>query len=825
MTYKTITASIAPGYSLSSGSSFTGVYVDSGVSIGGFGVILGKTAGIKNDGTISANRTPGDYGVLLTDGGTVQNYSGAFIGGYEGIVAGGGKSVATAVSNRGFITAYQFGVELLSGGYVNNETGAIISVGNDPFAPDQAAIDIGGAGGTVVNSGALISAYGTGINVVGGTVTNFGQIGAPLGIYSAGVATVVNTGTISSANGSSGNLGVELGDGGIVTNGGASDTSALIFDNLGVLVSAATLENFGTINSYNNLYYGGDAVLASDGSQITNGSAKDRTALIEGGAAVDTEDVLSNVANFGTILASSTINPAVYLYGGTLTNGSGVDTSALLMAYRAVVVADRGSVTNFGTIHSTMPTANTYAYGDYGVLFIAGGTLVNGSSTSRTALIEGYGGVEIQKAIPGAVRNFGTILALGDEQFGVDVYYGSVTNGGRVDQTALIQGASGVKDAGVVQNFGTINATGAYGYGVQAATNHNFYLTNGSAGDRNAQITGATGVSVTVNGILVNFATITGVSYSGVVVAGGTITNGGGPDRSALIEGGADGVLATANSLVRNFGTLAGASYGAYLRYGGYLANGSLTNTSALIEGYGGVTLLDGGTATNFGTITGQGDAAGQGVVLEGGRFSNGSAGHGGAVVEGYGGVETILGAIATVINYGTIVGLGGVAVSFDSSGDLLGVAAGSSFVGAVEGGGGTLDLISGVGTLTGLLSAAGDVTVSGSMATTTFTGFGTVEVGGGSFTTAGGTIAAAQGLDVAGTLTTTGTLTVAGTLTTSGTLTGTGVLALTGGKATFDTGTSLTIAKVTQSGANVATVADASLTYAGAWTGPGSWR
>ena len=62
----------------------------------------------------------------------------------------------------------------------------------------------------------------------------------------------------------------------------------------------------------------------------------------------------------------------------------------------------------------------------------------------------------------------------------------------------------------------------------------------------------------------------------------------------------------------------------------------------------------------------------------------------------------------------------------------MLIVEAGCAFEGAVNGGGGTLNLASGTGTLTGLLSPGGNVTVSGSMATTTFQNFDTVEIGAG---------------------------------------------------------------------------------------------
>ncbi len=136
--------------------------------------------------------------------------------------------------------------------------------------------------------------------------------------------------------------------------------------------------------------------------------------------------------------------------------------------------------------------------------------------------------------------------------------------------------------------------------------------------------------------------------------------------------------------------------------------------------------------------------------------------------------------------------------------GDTLVVEAGSAFIGSVFGGGGILELGTGTGTLTGLLSATGDVTVSGSMATTTFNNFNTVKIDApASFTLAGnGAIAAGQ------------------TLVDAGTLAGTGTLALTGGTSTFNAGASLTIAKVTEAGTTtMVTAGAASLTYAGVFT------
>ena len=138
-----------------------------------------------------------------------------------------------------------------------------------------------------------------------------------------------------------------------------------------------------------------------------------------------------------------------------------------------------------------------------------------------------------------------------------------------------------------------------------------------------------------------------------------------------------------------------------------------------------------GATVTNFATILGTGDGGGSAAYLG----SRGSAGERRCaprrrgLIEGFYGVSAG-GATDTVTNFGTIAGDAGVAVSLQKATDVLVVEAACAFVGAINGGGGTLDLASGVGTLTGLLSAGGNVTVSGSMATTTFQDFATVEVG-----------------------------------------------------------------------------------------------
>jgi hypothetical protein len=240
-----------------------------------------------------------------------------------------------------------------------------------------------------------------------------------------------------------------------------------------------------------------------------------------------------------------------------------------------------------------------------------------------------------------------------------------------------------------------------------------------------------------------------------------------------------------------------------------------VTDTAALIEGNSGLSLR-GATGANLGTIAATGLAGGVGARLDGTGSSlvNGAAGQTAALIEGY--MGAYLAGTSTLTNFGTIDGVGGVAVELNAATDTLQVAAGSVFEGSV---GGALGLITGAGTISGV--SGGDVTVSGSMATTAFTDFATLEVGyDAQFTLLGNAIIAnGEALGVAGALAVAGTISVAGSLVTFGTLSGAGTLAISGGTAALDTGTNLAIAKVTLAGAATAVTAATSLTYAGSFT------
>ncbi len=554
-------------------------------------------------------------------------------------------------------------------------------------------------------------------------------------------------------------------------------------------VQYATISNAGRITGN-----GKQAVLFANGGVALNGS----TGFIGGAIGVHCYGSVS-VTNLGTIRATTAI---IGTFGGDVVNGDYADLGALISGSISLR-AGPGSVTNFATITGTVQVAGV-------------STVTNGGPGDTTALIDGGRGVELMGVsgtigLVGAIMNFGTIEAYGRPgYFGAHLYgVGSVVNGGPTDSVARIEGATGVGiyGAATVTNFGVIAGTGAALGAAGVSIANGGIVANGTEIDRSALIEGYSGIVVNgAVGTIANFGTVQGLGVGGsgrygvVLYAGGAVTNGSGTDRSALIEG-ARGVTTFGDAAtVKNFGTIRGVSSysgGVYLGSGGSVTNGSLNNASALIEGGIGVILAPTGTMINFGTVRGLANYYGSGAYLSSGdTLTNGAAGHTGALIEGFNGV-TVTGAATTVTNFGTIRGAAGTAVSFASSTDILIVEADCAFKGAVLGGGGTLDLDTGVGTLTGLL-AGGNVTVSGSMAATTFQNFATVVIGAAAnFNTSGAvTLAAGQTVNDAGVLTLGSSITTvvngglietsgSGGLTIKGPLQNTGTIAANGGSFT----------------------------------------
>jgi hypothetical protein len=310
-----------------------------------------------------------------------------------------------------------------------------------------------------------------------------------------------------------------------------------------------------------------------------------------------------------------------------------------------------GTITNYGRIIG----AGTGA-------FVANGSVVNGSKYDRSALIQGgFSALEIEED-GASVTNFGAIVATGER--GVFLWGSTtLTNGTAGDITASISGATAITDGGALTatNYGAITGWGGDGISLSAGGN----ITNGGSTDKTASISGYAGVvsSGTATTFLTNFGSIVATLDAGVSLGGGgQVMNGTGGDAHALISG-AGGVILGAAGLVRNYATIDGNSgAGVGLNAGGGVTNGGGVDTSALIEGYSGVSATGvAASVTNFGTILGTGGLGHYGVYISvaGGTLTNGSVNNSTALVAGYGGVD--LGMGARGVNFGTLRGAGNI--------------------------------------------------------------------------------------------------------------------------------------------------------------------
>jgi len=628
---------------------------------------------------------------------------------------------------------------------------------------------------------------------------------------------ITNFGLLSSTGGVS----LYLYDGGSVTNGSSAVTTARISAfSYGVYASrqSTTVTNFGAIYSET-----AAAVLLRAGGSVTNGSAADTTASLIGETGVGLAGAPATLTNFGTIQGTS--YGGVYLNnGGALINGSASDTAALIEAYsNGIAAASAATMVNYGTISSAA---------NFAVYLGGGGSLANGSSSDTTALIAGVVGVGFYGPAPATVTNFGTVSGSGGtaveftsaaDRLVVDesaAFVGSIVGGGGALELAggadAIYGLGGVPV--LTQAAGSTDFSGFGAYIVDAGaslslTGIDATLTPGKTLTNDGQVSVAT--------VLFNRGVISGSATSGVTLdAGASVVNGSGGYPSALILGNDRGVYATAGSATAiNYGIIEGAA-GVNFYAGGSVTNGSAGTPTGQIDGVLVGVAIQGAAATigNFATIQ---SVDGPGAYLSaGGTVTNGSAADTTALIAGARGVYARGGA-ATLVNFGTISGTGGTAVQLGASSDVLVAQAGGVFNGAVQGDGATLDLASGTGTIASL--AAGNVTVSGSMPTTTFTNFGTVEVAAGAAITltSPGTIGAGgtQTLGDLGLLSVTDGLTVDGGAITGAT-SGAGTLALTGGTTSFSAGSTLDVANITVSGAGTVAAFNApELFVAGLWS------
>jgi hypothetical protein len=755
------------------------------------GVQGGSTATATNFGTIAGSSNTQGGGVYLLGLGDVTNGSAAdhaaLIKGYVGVILD--QSDAETVTNFGKIDGtsgtaldlrfakdrliVEAGSSLV--GRVNGGGGTLeLAGGSDTITglglkyelatlSGSASASFSGFGFYTVDAGTSLTLAGSNTFNAGGTLAVDGSatVTGPL----------TNLGVISSPNGA----GVTLAAGGSVTNGSTSTTNASIsgyHSGVDATGASATIGNFGAISSAN----GAGVTLAAGGS-VTNGSAADTAASISGYlSGVDATGAAATIGNFGAISGASRYADGVELSpGGRVTNGSATDATASISGYFGVAATGSAgsagvTVTNFGRISGTSFTSVSFTSAADRLIVEAGSALTGAASGAGGAL-ELAGGSETITGLGGSGALSGGASA---SFYGFGSYF--------VDAGAILTltGTNGLTTgqslnvAGSLINTGSLQPTSRYDNGVDL--NPGGRVTNGSATDATASISGYIGVSATgaagSTGVTVtNFGRIAGTDQTSVgftsasdrlIVEAGSAMTGSAVGAGGALE------LAGGSETITGLGSydaMSGGASGSFYGFGSYLVDAgavlTLTGTNSLATGQ---SLSVAGSLINTGSLEAAG-RYGDGVDLSpGGRVTNGSAADSTASISGYIGVSATGlpgSAGVTVTNFGVIAGTDRTAVGFTSASDRLIVEAGSALTGAASGGGGTLEQAGGSDKITGL---GGSGALSGG-ASGSFYSFGSYLVDAGAVLTLTGTnsLATGQSLTIAGSLINTGGLDNAG--------------------------------------------------------------
>ncbi|MEO8927329.1 MAG: hypothetical protein ABI306_09210, partial [Caulobacteraceae bacterium] len=247
---------------------------------------------ITNQAVILGVGQYGD-GVRLANGGTVINgasgEAAALMQGRSGGVVSYG---ATSVTNYGTISGlYGTAIFLAAGGDTVINGG--LQDRSARISGAVAGVSVAAGTANIVNFGTIVARAGAGVNLTGGgAVTNgaSGDTAAVLyghgdGVIAAQSASVVNFGTLVGGVGGGAYSGIYLRGGGMVTNGSVTDTIALLEGSQSAVIigaGAATIDNFGTLRSYDSNAVGWTDPNATATAILVNGSAKDKAALVSG---------------------------------------------------------------------------------------------------------------------------------------------------------------------------------------------------------------------------------------------------------------------------------------------------------------------------------------------------------------------------------------------------------------------------------------------------------------------------------------------------------------------------------------------------------------
>lgn len=401
-----ITGNTAEGVLLQDGGNVVNLVGGSIRGIGAEGVSTGFNlpGNVFNAGTITSAGNGLNSGIILPEGGSVNNVAGGFIGSVGiGVFVFAGSG---AVTNGGtIIGTNNDGVLLQAGGNVNNLSGGAI-LGNADGVTVQNGL------GSVINAGLITGTTNNGVtmtsggslnNLSGGIVT--GQINGAS--FSGGKGAVTNGGSIIGTT----NDGVLLQAGGSVNNlSGGKITGRVngieVFGGNGSVINAGDLVSSGPGASGG---FGNAAVLLSSGGTVNNLSGGTITAT---GNGVSISGGQGAVSNAGKIIGGALNDGVILSAGGSVNNLPGATIAGGFLG--VAITGGSGFVTNAGTIIGSNTTAISLASGPFTniVALQTGshvqGNIVNGNGATGFAFLTGNGQFD------SGFQNFQTLTVQGD---------------------------------------------------------------------------------------------------------------------------------------------------------------------------------------------------------------------------------------------------------------------------------------------------------------------------------------------------------------------------------------------------------------------------
>ncbi len=467
---------------------------------------------------------------------------------------------AFRISNLGSLSGATAGVDLQHGGIVTNGSG---QARDASITGGRYGVYIGGGIGTVRNLGTVASSFVAEttypLNSYGYTIT--GGVGIQLG---AG-GTVMNGGPF-------GRLGmVEGGAYGIRIQGG----SGFVL-NTGTVVGRGAYSFTG--DSLSGTGFRGTGVLVNSGSVRNGGGGVASATIIGGSVGVSIVAGGGYVSNFGTITANSAAveigsypHSIIMRAGGTgvAFAGSGtveqVGGAVIAGAEFGVIIAGAGTVSNFGTIVGIGKTTRATqsqtvtTYSGVGVSLGSGGFVLNGGGTG--GLIQGGAAGIVVSGQTGTVVNQGTVVGSGFAQ--------TATMGGTVVQSPVGVGVL-MTQGGQVQN-GYLGGHGASIIGSMVgveisgggASVLNYDLVSGSEGVVFGSNVGVArlvngGSVIGTSGTAVRFASgdDTVVLQPGGTFVGDVIASAGGAN-TLVLGSSVSSTLSGFGTQYQNFGTIA----------------------------------------------------------------------------------------------------------------------------------------------------------------------------------------------------------------------------------------------------------------------------